>query len=98
MANLRRKGKKSSPLVPLIAASAHSLSIALTAMHTTATTFASEAARQKAPGGTFTYAINGGMLAGFAMGLYPAQYGRSGVMAFIVSNNGGVCQKDRGKS
>ncbi|WP_409241575.1 DUF2950 family protein [Caballeronia sp. INML2] len=54
--------------------------------------------RRQAPGGAFSYAINGGMLAGFAMGLYPVQYGRSGAMAFIVSNNGGVCQKDRGKS
>ena len=34
--------------------------------------------------------INGRMIAGFAMVAYPAQYGDSGVMTFIVSHNGKV--------
>jgi hypothetical protein len=38
------------------------------------------------------------MLAGFAMAAYPAQYGASGVMTFIVNNNGVVYQKNRGAS
>ena len=38
------------------------------------------------------------MLAGFAMAAYPAQYGESGVMTFIVNNNGVVYQKNRGAS
>jgi len=51
-----------------------------------------------APGGPFSYIINGRMLAGFAMAAYPAQYGESGVMTFIVNNNGVVYQKNRGGS
>lgn len=51
-----------------------------------------------APGGAFSYLINGRMLAGFAMAAYPAQYGKSGVMTFIVNNNGVVYQKNRGAS
>jgi hypothetical protein len=37
------------------------------------------------------------MIAGFAMVAYPARWGESGVMSFIVSNNGKVYQKDLGK-
>ncbi|BCQ28520.1 DUF2950 domain-containing protein (plasmid) [Caballeronia sp. NK8] len=51
-----------------------------------------------APGGAFGYLINRRMLAGFAMAAYPAQYGESGVMTFIVNRNGVVYQKNRGKS
>jgi hypothetical protein len=53
---------------------------------------------KNAPGGAFSYLINGRMLAGFAMAAYPAQYGESGVMTFIVNNNGVVYQKNRGAS
>jgi hypothetical protein len=40
--------------------------------------------------------INGNMIAGFAMMAYPAQYGSSGVMTFIVNQQGIVYQKDLG--
>jgi len=53
---------------------------------------------KNAPGGAFSYLINGRMLGGFAMAAYPAQYGESGVMTFIVNNNGVVYQKNRGAS
>ena len=53
---------------------------------------------ENAPGGAFSYIVNGRMLAGFAMVAYPAQYGSSGVMTFIVNNNGVVYQKNRGPS
>ena len=36
------------------------------------------------------------MIAGFAMVAYPAEYGKSGVMTFIVSHNGKVYEKDLG--
>ncbi len=52
---------------------------------------------KNAPGGAYNYVINGRMIAGFAMVAYPAEYGRSGVMTFIVSHNGKVYQKDLGK-
>ncbi|VXB10362.1 conserved hypothetical protein [Burkholderia sp. 8Y] len=53
---------------------------------------------KNAPGGAFSYLINGRMLAGFAMVAYPAEYGASGVMTFIVNNNGVVYQKNLGAS
>jgi DUF2950 family protein len=51
-----------------------------------------------APGGAYSYIINGRMIAGFAMVAYPAQYGESGVMSFIVSHNGKVFEKNLGKN
>ena len=52
---------------------------------------------KNAPGGAYNYVINGRMIAGFAMVAYPAEYGNTGVMTFIVSHNGKVYQKDLGK-
>jgi len=52
---------------------------------------------KNAPGGAYSYVINGRMIAGFAMVAYPADYGKSGVMTFIVSHNGKVYEKDLGK-
>jgi hypothetical protein len=49
-----------------------------------------------APGGAYSYVINGHMIAGFALVAYPAQYGNTGVMTFLVSHHGIVYQKDLG--
>jgi hypothetical protein len=49
-----------------------------------------------APGGKYNYVINGNMIAGFAMIAYPDDYGKSGIMTFIVSHQGKVYQKDLG--
>jgi hypothetical protein len=49
-----------------------------------------------AAGGAYSYVINGRMLAGFAMVAYPAYYGESGVMTFIVNHNGVVFERDLG--
>ena len=49
-----------------------------------------------AAGGAYSYVINGRMIAGFAAVAYPAQYGNSGVMTFIVNQDGVVYQKDLG--
>ena len=49
-----------------------------------------------APGGKFDYVINGNMVAGFALVAYPARWGVSGVMTFIVNQRGRVYQKDLG--
>jgi hypothetical protein len=48
------------------------------------------------PGGRYNYVINGNMIAGFALVAYPADYGNSGVMTFVVSHHGKVYQKDLG--
>ncbi len=37
------------------------------------------------------------MIGGFALVAYPAEYGNSGVMTFIVNHDGVVYQKDLGK-
>ena len=44
----------------------------------------------------YDYVINGNMIAGFALVAYPAEYGRSGVMTFVVSHQGKVYEKDLG--
>jgi hypothetical protein len=49
-----------------------------------------------APGGRYSYVINGRMVAGYALIAYPAQYGISGVKTFIVNHYGDVYEKDLG--
>jgi hypothetical protein len=52
---------------------------------------------KSAAGGDYSYVINGRMIAGFAMVAFPAEYGKSGVMTFIVNQNGKVYEKNLGK-
>ena len=49
-----------------------------------------------APGGAINYLVKGRMIGGFALVAYPADYGNSGVMTFLVSHAGIVYQKDLG--
>jgi hypothetical protein len=49
-----------------------------------------------APGGTLDYVIRGKMIGGFALLAWPAEYGNSGVMTFLVNHSGAVYQKDLG--
>jgi hypothetical protein len=48
------------------------------------------------PGGAYNYIINGRMVAGFALIAFPANYNSTGVMTFIVNQNGKVYSKDLG--
>ena len=50
-----------------------------------------------APGGPKAYIVNGKMTEGFAFVAYPVEYRSSGVMTFIVGQDGVVYQKDLGK-
>ncbi len=92
------KGEEVSPFGPLVAESAPYLK-----GHTAGDPYRGYHFRiltrqgKDAPGGAYSYVINGRMIAGFAMVAYPAAYGESGVMTFIVSHNGKVYQKDLGK-
>jgi hypothetical protein len=52
----------------------------------------------RAPGGAKDYVIDGKMAAGFAFVAYPAEYGNSGVMTFIINQDGVLLQKDLGKN
>ena len=49
-----------------------------------------------APGGAYDYVAQGKMIGGFALVAYPASYGNSGVMTFIVNHDGVVYEKDLG--
>ena len=49
------------------------------------------------PGGAKSYLVNGKLVEGFAFVAYPAEYRSSGVMTFIVNEDGIVYQKDLGK-
>ena len=49
-----------------------------------------------APGGAYDYLVNGKMIGGFALLAFPAEYGNSGIMTFMVNHDGTVFQKDLG--
>jgi len=93
------KGEEMSPFGPLIAESAAYLK-----GHKASDPYRGYYFRiltrqgKSAPGGAYSYVINGRMIAGFAMVAYPAQYGESGVMTFIISHNGKIFEKNLGKN
>ena len=49
-----------------------------------------------APAGKCNYVINGHMIAGFALVAWPAEWGNTGVMTFVVNQQGKVYQKNLG--
>jgi hypothetical protein len=49
-----------------------------------------------APGGAYDYVAQGKMIGGFALVAYPASYGSSGVMTFLINHDGVVYEKDLG--
>jgi hypothetical protein len=53
---------------------------------------------KSAPGGAYDYVVRGKMIGGFALVAYPAKYASSGVMTFIVNQDGVVYQKDLGRN
>ena len=53
---------------------------------------------KNAPGGAYDYLVKGNMIGGFGLVAYPAKYGSSGVMTFIVNHDGVVYQKDLGRN
>ena len=54
--------------------------------------------RPAAPGGSKDYVVNGDMSGGFALIAWPAEYDVTGVMTFLVNEDGIVFQKDLGKT
>lgn len=97
------EGEPLSPLGPLVAA-AH-----VEGYHRTATMMNDKTApyhgyyfkvltRQgkDAPGGKYNYVINGRMIAGFGMVAWPAEWGNTGIMTFIVNQQGKVYQRNLG--
>lgn len=51
-----------------------------------------------ATGGRYHYVVKGKMLLGFALVAYPAEYGNSGVMTFMVNQDGTIYEKDLGRN
>jgi len=51
---------------------------------------------KNAPGGARNYLVNGKMTNGFAFLAYPAEYRASGVMTFMINQDGIIVQKDLG--
>ena len=49
-----------------------------------------------APGGKYGYIINGNMIGGYALVAYPDAWGKSGVMTFIINQQGRVYEKNLG--
>lgn len=52
---------------------------------------------QNAQGGAFEYLVDGSQIGGFAVLAYPAKYGNSGIMTFMISHDGVVYQADLGE-
>jgi hypothetical protein len=55
-----------------------------------------EAQGARAPGGAFGYVADGQMTRGFALVAWPAEYGDTGIMTFLISHDGKVYQRDLG--
>jgi hypothetical protein len=93
-----KEGEEASPLGPLAAKAAQEgytkEDTALYGYHFKIL----KAQGKDADGGAFDYLVNGKMILGFAMVAYPAQYGSSGIMTFIVNQNDIVYQKNLGKN
>jgi hypothetical protein len=53
---------------------------------------------EKAHGGAKEYIVNGVMTGGFAILAYPAEYGNSGVMSFLINQDGVVFEKSLGEN
>ena len=51
-----------------------------------------------AKGGAYKYVVKDRMILGFALVAYPAEYGNSGVMTFVVNQEGKIFEKNLGKN
>jgi hypothetical protein len=49
-----------------------------------------------APGGARDYVVDGKMSGGFALIAFPATYGNSGIMTFMINQDGALLEKDLG--
>lgn len=56
-----------------------------------------DAQGQSAPGGAYSYMLGDNMSRGFALIAWPAAYGDSGVMSFMISHDGQVFESDLGQ-
>ena len=97
-----REDRPLSPVGPLLAAAANegpvtSDSSGLTPFHGYLYRILTRQGKN-APGGAYDYWANGKLLGGFAVLVYPAHYGVSGVVSFMTNQDGVVYQKDLGQN
>ena len=96
-----REDEPLSPVGPLLAAAANDVPV--TSDSTVLTPFHGYLYRlltkqgEHAPGGAYDYGANGKLVGGFAVIAFPARYGTSGVVSFMVNQDGVVYQKDLGQ-
>jgi len=88
-----KEGEKPSPLGPFLAEAGKTNADAGKAYHGYFYRILTSQG-PTAPGGAYSYVINGHMVAGNAMVAYPASYGHTGIMTFLVGPNGAIYQKD----
>lgn len=93
-----KEGEKESPLGPLVAQAAKEgyADADLSPFHGYYFKILKGQGKH-AQGGAYDYVVKGKMLLGFALVAYPSEYGNSGVMAFIVNQEGMIYEKDLGK-
>jgi len=94
-----KSGEKESPLGPLIAEAQEEGYLSTPHRHQPYHGYYYKILRQQGPhakGGTKPYIVKGHMTGGFALLAFPAKYGDSGIMTFIVNQNGVVYQQDLG--
>jgi DUF2950 family protein len=93
------EGKPASPMGPLVAdaAAEPQESTASTAPYYGYLYKILTAQGPEADGGARSYIVNGKLTGGFALVAYPAHYGSSGIMTFIVNQDGVIYQQDLGE-
>jgi len=95
-----REGEEQSPLGPLIARAAQEGYTAegnLSPFHGYIFKILKGQGKH-AKGGPYKYVVKDKMILGFALVAYPAEYGNSGVMTFVVNQEGIIFEKNLGKN
>ena len=96
-----REGEQQSPLGPLIARAAQE---GYTATEGNLSPFHGyyfkilKGQGKHAKGGPYKYVVKDKMILGFALVAYPAEYGNSGIMTFVVNQEGIIFEKNLGKN
>jgi len=98
-----KEGEKESPLGPLVARAAKEGYVRRTNIKRPSPFHGYyfrilTAQGEAAPGGAYDYLVKGNMILGFGLIAYPAKYGSSGIMTFIVNQEGVIYQKDLGRN
>jgi hypothetical protein len=95
-----KEGEEESPLGPLVARAAkegYGKESDLSPFHGYYFKILSGQGKH-AEGGVYNYVVKGRMILGFALVAYPAEYGNSGIMTFMVNQEGTIYEKNLGKN